>query len=93
MKHLSVNHLLGIKYLNQDDIVVKFRNVNQYENNLFIDNININTIATNVNDSMILSKKLLKIVDVLGRETIENINTPLFYIFDYGTVEKRIILE
>ena len=80
-------------YLNQDDIVVKFRNVNQYENNLFIDNININTIATNVNDPMILSKKLLKIVDVLGREVVENKNTPLFYIYENGTVEKKIILE
>ena len=72
---------------------MKFRNVNQYENNLFIDNININTIVTNIDKPMILSEKLLKIVDVLGRETIENTNTPLFYIFDDGTVEKRIILE
>ena len=28
-------------YLNQDDIVIKFRNVNQYENNLYLDNINV----------------------------------------------------
>lgn len=28
-------------YINQDGIIIKFRNVNQYENNLFIDNINI----------------------------------------------------
>ncbi|MAR40234.1 MAG: hypothetical protein CMD22_06200 [Flavobacteriales bacterium] len=82
-----------LNYINQDDVVVKFRNVNQYENNLFIDNININTIVTNIDKPMILSEKLLKIVDVLGRETIENTNTPLFYIFDDGTVEKRIILE
>ena len=32
--------------------------------------------------------KLIKVVDVLGREIKENIyNTPLFYIFDNGTVE------
>ena len=80
-------------YLNQDDLVVKFRNVNQYENNLFIDNININTIVTNSNLPIIGSKKLLKIVDVIGREIIEITNTPLFYIFDDGTVEKRIIFE
>ena len=37
-------------------------------------------------------KKLLKIVDVLGREAKFKRNTTLFYIFDDGTVEKRIIL-
>jgi len=37
-------------------------------------------------------KKLIKIVDVLGREVKVIPNTPLFYIFDDGTVEKRIII-
>ncbi len=39
------------------------------------------------------SKNLLKIVDVLGREIHRKKNTPLFYIFDDGTVEKRLIIE
>ena len=30
-------------YIGQDDIVIKFRNINQYENNLFLDNINVST--------------------------------------------------
>ena len=30
-------------YLNQDGIIIKFRNINQYENNLFLDNINISS--------------------------------------------------
>ncbi len=38
-------------------------------------------------------KKLIKIVDVLGREVKVIPNTPLFYLFDDGTVEKRIILK
>ena len=37
--------------------------------------------------------KTLKIVDVLGRETIPINNTPLFYIYDDGKVEKKIIIE
>ena len=37
-------------------------------------------------------RKLLKITDLLGRET-NQINQPLFYIYDDGTVEKRIIIE
>ena len=35
-------------------------------------------------------KELLRTIDVLGRETK---NTPLFYIYDDGTVEKRIVIE
>ena len=37
-------------------------------------------------------KKLLKIVDVLGREAKFTRNTTLFYIFDDGTVEKRMVI-
>ena len=30
-------------YTNLDGVIIKFRNVNQYENNLFLDNINISS--------------------------------------------------
>ena len=36
------------------------------------------------------NKKLLRTIDILGRETK---NQPLFYIYDDGTVEKRIVIE
>ena len=36
---------------------------------------------------------LLKITDVLGRETPYKKRTPLFYIYDDGTVEKRIVID
>lgn len=39
------------------------------------------------------TKTLLKIIDVLGRETKPQPNVPLFYIYDDGTVEKRIIIK
>jgi hypothetical protein len=38
-------------------------------------------------------KKLLRIVDVLGRDTKKESNVPLFYFYDDGTVEKQIIIE
>jgi hypothetical protein len=38
-------------------------------------------------------KTLLKITDVLGQETPYIRNTPLFYIYDDGTVKKKIIIE
>ena len=39
------------------------------------------------------SKTLIKITDVLGQETTHRRNTPLFYIYDDGTVNKKIIIE
>ena len=38
-------------------------------------------------------KELLKVIDVLGREVNEKRNTPLFYLYKDGTVEKKIIIE
>ncbi|MBC8266088.1 MAG: hypothetical protein H8E84_03890 [Flavobacteriales bacterium] len=39
------------------------------------------------------NKTLLKVTDVLGRKSKGTKNTPLFYIYDDGTVEKKIIIE
>ena len=39
------------------------------------------------------NKELLKITDILGRESDKKRNTPLFYIYNDGTVDKRIIIE
>ena len=38
-------------------------------------------------------KKILKLTDLLGQKTPYKKNTPLFYIYDDGTVEKKIIIE
>ena len=38
------------------------------------------------------NKEILKITDLLGRET-KKTNQPLLYIYDDGTIEKRIVIE
>ena len=38
-------------------------------------------------------KQLIKIVDVLGRETPFKPNTPLLYIYNDGSVERKMIIE
>ena len=38
-------------------------------------------------------KQLIKIVDVLGRETPFKPNTPLLYIYNDGTVERKMIIK
>jgi len=41
-------------------------------------------------------KQLIQVTDLLGRKVTNSkslTNTPLFYIYDDGTVEKRIVIE
>ena len=50
--------------------------------------------STNLIDFNILnSKNLIKVVDLLGRESKDLKAQPMFYIYDDGTVEKKIIIE
>ena len=52
--------------------------------------------VTNVPTSILeinSDKRLIKIVDVLGRADKGSRNGSLFYIYDDGTVEKRIVIE
>ncbi len=52
------------------------------------------SVTTNVINQLATKKsKLIKIIDVLGRETKGKKNQPLFYIYDDGTVEKRITID
>ena len=49
--------------------------------------------VTSIGEIGSFDKKLIKVVDVLGRETSINSNQTLFFIYENGTVEKKIILE
>ena len=52
-----------------------------------------NTTPTAITDINISNnRELIKTIDLLGRET-KGTNQPLLYIYDDGTVEKKIILE
>ena len=54
--------------------------------------VDLNT-STGVDNFVLHYKRLVKIVDVLGRESKEIKNQPLYYIYDDGTFEKKIIIE
>ena len=51
------------------------------------------TTSINENNGQNDNKQLIKIVDLLGRESKDLKSQPLFYIYDDGTVEKKIIIE
>ena len=61
----------------------------------FINNnpgVDLNT-PTGIDNFVVENKRLIKIVDLLGRESEEIKNQHLFYIYDDGTVKKKLILE
>ena len=80
-------------YTNQDDFAIKFRNVNQYENNLFIDNINLWNNNTEINEGLNQEKKIIRIIDILGRNKSRLSPAVYLYIYDDNSVEKKIIIE
>jgi hypothetical protein len=68
-----------------------FPNGTPYGSWTFIQNntgVDLNT-PTSIDDFSVKNKRLIKIVDLLGRETEYKINTVLFYLFSDGTIEKK----
>ena len=66
--------------------------INQSRQNLL--NHNLCDNGTSAIDEINFSERtLIKIVDVLGRETSYKKNTLLFYLYDDGTIEKKIIIN
>ena len=56
--------------------------------------IGLPAIPNSVIDLVSLSeKRLVRVTDILGRETKGTKNEPFFYIYDDGTVEKRITID
>jgi hypothetical protein len=49
--------------------------------------------VTSIGEINSFDKKLIKVVDVLGRETSINSNQTLFFIYEDGTIEKRYIID
>ena len=57
------------------------------------DVISFNVVTSVGIEEQASNKKLLKATDLLGRKTKRTKNEPLFYIYNDGTVEKRIVIE
>ena len=55
--------------------------------------LEVDAVISTIHNLENSNKNLIKIVDVLERETKPKTNTPLFYMYDDGSVEKRIVFE
>ena len=51
------------------------------------------TPLTSIDDFVEEKNRLINVVDFLGRQSKGLKNQPLFYIYDDGTVEKKIFFE
>jgi hypothetical protein len=95
--YMSYNTCQNMFSLGQKDRMRGFLTTLDTLNGLYLDD---NLIATGLLQPTTITelpnnenKKLLKIVDVLGRNMHFKKNIPLFYLYDDGTVEKKIIVE
>jgi len=93
---------IQLNYLNNliaDSVHIMLQNsdlncntTNSICNLFYIDALEFSNTTT-IKEIQNSNKTLLKIIDILGRTTKDATNTPLFYIFNDGTVEKKIIIE
>ena len=66
--------------------------INNYRSNMLSHSLCEGSVG--ISEQTNNNRKLIKIVDILGRtNTGEQTNTPLFYIHDNGSVEKKMIIE
>ena len=66
--------------------------INQYRPNMLNHDLCAGTVG--FSETLNQKRELIKIVDILGRETTNQPrNTPLIYIYNDGSVDKKIIIE
>jgi len=100
LKDLCFNYYFFVCNNNPSLTCITVDDANWSTTNLTVANGNIDSqhyFSTNCSSPSAIeehttNKELLKITDLLGRETKQT-NQPLFYIYDDGTVEKRIVIE
>ena len=101
----AINPTFSINQWNMDSLSICLMALIDINGNVWTCNV-CDTIVWNGNSWMLMSmaqptainennttKKLIRITNMLGQETPHKRNTPLFYIYDDGTVEKRIVIE
>ena len=89
LTHLESGNNPNLNCINVNDVAWSTANLSTYidPQQYFSDNCSPSAIQEHTTN-----KELLKVTGILGRETKQT-NQPLFYIYDDGTVEKRIVIE
>ncbi len=105
LQHLDISSFCDTTYLFLNTInnpnlnCIKVQDVNWAVNTLTasVDTWSIFDLDCNVNiideQKINSTRKLIKVVDILGRESEPTPNVPLFYRYSDGSVEKKLIIE
>ena len=75
------------------DVVLLATNSTGSDTETKIGYITVSSTTTGIPEPPTIDKELLSITDILGRTTHPTPNTLLFYLYDDGSVEKRIQLD
>ena len=90
---LSLNTInnLNLSCINVDDSTFSANNwTNNIDPQHYFSN---NCSGTTALDETHVTNKLIKTIDIFGRKTIPKLNSPLLYIYEDGTIEKKIIVK
>jgi predicted esterase len=81
-------------YLLGDSCYCPIITLNASTSSSYITNVECNNMNVSISTTGSYPfKKLLKITNIYGNETTETKNAPLFYIYDDGTIEKKVVIE
>lgn len=90
----SIYRYAGIRVFNQSDTLYGWIKLRYSGLNIEVDSYACNVNNVGINELTTDSEKhLLKITDLMGRETEDVPNTPLIYIYSDGTTEKVFKVE
>jgi hypothetical protein len=78
------------------EITASSANTNPYEYYYFFYNIEVEIACYDISatvDNISPKKTLVKVIDILGRENESKNSLPKIFIYEDGTIEKKIIVE
>ena len=87
---LNTTNNLTLSCINVDDSTFSANNwINNIDPQHYFSN---NCSVTTALYESLITNKLIKTIDIFGRKTIIKLNSPLFYIYEDGTIEKKVIV-
>ena len=86
-------HYMDLQFNSNNDLYLMYSSQSHYPTVITFCNCDLQPNNQSYINEQTTNKELLKVTDLLGRETKGSKNEPLFYIYDDGTAEKKITID